>query len=287
MAERANPLLTLAWRLRSLGPPSLSSLIARLEDAQEYENFIALVREFLPERQAEILRQAGPAHQIWSFADHFQDRYFPMPDFFRGEAEGYGELTARIPVMVCGVSWDDYHEMPESYQPGLLLMTYLLEEPYEDDEGIRVALAEACAQHVTAELLRRVPETGLTREEAHRLLIGTQYEAVALWGDVLALDAGSYFLDTTYEMADEWIEWSRENVDQLTRKWQRAELIQDTVASFAKWLEEDPPGRFEELLDFIERRRRANGEAKPGTQSLPVGPAGEPGGASGRAPGAA
>ncbi len=69
MLEGDGPLLALARRLRSLGPPSLSVLIAQLGEAQEYEEFRRLVREFLPEREGEILGRASPAAQVAAFAD--------------------------------------------------------------------------------------------------------------------------------------------------------------------------------------------------------------------------
>lgn len=253
MPEADGPLLTLAWGLRSLGPPSLSVLIARLEETEDYEDFLALVREFLPEREREILRQPTPAGQMATFADRFQDRYFPLGDRFRkGYTEGYADLTRGIPVVALGISPEDYHDL--DLRPGLLLMTYLVEVPSWIEAGARVPLGEACAEHVPTDLLCRAPERGLSRSVTRSLLRDTSYEGLAHWADMLEWDTGNYFLDiSSEELWEELPPWKREVVEALTREWQQAEVIQKSVLDLAQWLEEDPPARFGELLDFLER----------------------------------
>lgn len=254
------PLLTLAHRLLALGPPSLSALIARLGEAEDYEDFVRLIREFLPEQEREILREATPIGQIASFASHFQDRYFPLDDSLTlREVEGYSDLTRSIPAVPQGFSYDDYHDV-QDLRIGLQLMTYLVENPFGEEDGARVALAESCAEHVSPGLLERVPEGGLSPGEAHRLLDKTPHAGVALWADIIWSDTGNFFLDVCCE--DLWSEglpeWERESVEDLTRQWQQAEVIHNTVFDLVDWLEGYPPARFEELLNFI-LERRGNG----------------------------
>ena len=257
MPDEHGPLFALARRMRSRGPPSLAVLVARLGEMEEYGDFINLVREFLPEREEDILRELTPAHQIAAFASYFEDRYFPLYDNFKlGEAETYYELVRGIPVIVRGLSWDDYNEIPTYYNPGIQLMTYLLESPYEDGD-VRVALAEACQEHVTAELLRQVPEGGLSLAETHELLDDTPYKALAIWGDVVCASTGNPFLDTDWEMLGYNGEppWEREVVEDLTQKWLEADLIHKEVGDLAEWLEGDPTTRFGEIVNFITERR--------------------------------
>jgi len=258
MPDTYGPLLALARKLKSLGPPSLSVLIARLGEEEEYADFILLVREFLPEREVEILSQSTPSAQMAAFANYFESCYFPLNEFIRsGDAESYIELTHAIPVIVMGMSWEDYNEISCNSRPGIQLMTYLLETPHED-ANISVALAEACTGHVPAALLQRVPEWGITIAEAHRLLDDTPHEALANWGGIISQGTGNEFLDTDYEMFGYCTlpEWERVEVDHLTRQWQQAELINHGVTALAVWLEVDPPARFKELLDFIQQRRK-------------------------------
>ena len=74
---------------------------------------MGLVREYLPERETEILEKPSPHEQMACFASHFEDRYLPLhPSFKDGECEDdYSDLLRDIPVMVMGFSWEDYHEL--------------------------------------------------------------------------------------------------------------------------------------------------------------------------------
>ena len=256
--EEDGPILTLARRLRSLGqPPSFTVLLSCIEKGQSYGEFVALVREYLPEQEGEILSRNSVAAQIAAFADRFEDDYFPLECSFRGLADNYADLTGDIPTVVMGFSWEDYHFMPDSSgAPGLLLLTYLIENPYGEEDGARLAIGEACAPHVPIELLRRVSFGGLALDGVHRLFDDTPYRALAHWGDILHSNTGNFFLDTTVE--DLWDEgfppWEREIVEQLTRQWRQAEEIQRQIEHLIDWLEENPPAHFREILDFLEER---------------------------------
>ena len=276
-AEADSPLLILARRMLALAlPPSLSVLLSRMEDSQSYEEFAALVREYLPEREGDILGQSSPEAQVAAFADHFGDRYFPLQDYLRdGDryetgAQAYADITSGLPVMVMGFGYDDYHELPDGSRPGVMLLTYLIEDPW-DRSGGRVAIGEACVAHVPIELLQRVPPEGLIPADAHRLLDATPYHAVALWGDILHQDTGNGFLDTSMQELWEmpFPQWSREEVEGGARYWAQAEETHQQINSFMDWLEEDPQARFKEILDFIDERRGTGGSQ---IFPLPVGP---------------
>ena len=244
--------MTLARKLEAPGPPSLKILIARFASLEEYEGFVALIRDFLPEREAEILHQATPSAQMAVFASYFEDRYFPLdPSFTQGDVgDEYGALIAGIPVIVQGLSYDDYHEITSDWRSGYRLMSYLVQDPYEGD---RVSLAEACKEYVPQGLLEQVPQAGFQPSELHRLLNDTPCRAVALWADILWHDTGNAFLDTDMEelWQDGLPEWDRTTVDNLTRDWQQAELVRRQVAELAEWLEEDPPAHFAEIVSLV------------------------------------
>jgi len=248
------PLSVLAGKLRSLGIPSLSVLIARLEGAEEYEAFVALVRKFLPEREGDILLQTTPQAQVAAFASDFQVRYFPLDYRFEiGDIEGYGELTWRIPVIPRGLSYDDYHWIASEWREGFQLMTYLVESPFGEE---RAALAEACEDCVPGYLLQQVPEQGFSPRELEHLLEGTKFIGLLHWANMVWHETGNFFLDIDYE--ELWsapLEWDRGTVDWLTPQWHGAERIEEEVCNLAEWLEGDPPARFGELLNFILERR--------------------------------
>lgn len=265
MAQEDSPLLILTRKLYSAGPPSLAALVARLRDSEEYGEFIRLIREYLPEHEREILREPTPASQMAVFASHFEDRFFPLDwNIKDGMAESYADLTMGIPVIPRGMSYDDYEELPHDGRPGIQLMAYLLEDPYNDRDN-RVTLAEACKEHIPGELLLRVPEKGLDTKGLHASFLGTKYQGLLRFSEWMRNDTGNFFLDTTGE--DLWNgyssapEWNMENVKALTNEWQQADQIDEEVFKLAEWIEEDAAAHFEELLDFLlERMARKDGE---------------------------
>ena len=263
MPKRASPLLALANKLLARRIPSLSSLVAQISDAENYAQFVQMVKTYLPEREQDILHQPTPQSQIASFASYFEDRYFPRAEIFKmGDLEGYSEITYRIPVMVLGFSYDDYHETPE-WRDGALLLTYLIDNPWEEEEGIYVSMAEACSDHVPEALIKRADAVRLSLAEAQSLLKGTRYEPLALWAAMIHQDTDNFFLDTDYDMLMNSVppDWSPENVKELTKLWKQAELIQNKTGEFMNWLEKDLPRRFEELVSFIEERKGDEKEA--------------------------
>jgi hypothetical protein len=276
VSDTDGPLSVLRKRLLLLGPPSLSALIGRLGDVEEYDNFCRLVREFLPEREGDILSQLTPDAQIGAFASHFEDRYFPLPPYLKeGDCEGYSQLTQAIPMIVYGVSYEDYHYMATDSRLGYILMTYLVEAPY-GEENSRITFAEAAKEHVPIALLERVPERGFSSDECRQLLKDTKYEGLSYWAGTLQHDTGNAFLDIDEEDLYSGMQlpyWDRETVDELTRQWQLAEVMNQKISDLSDWLEEDPPARFEELLNFMLEGRENDATKEP--NELPVGVAGE------------
>ena len=118
--------------------------------------------------------------------------------------------------------------------------------------------------HVPRDLLERVPQGGIDRGEVHILLDDTPHSALASWADYLHVDTGNGFLDMSWEDAGyEFTEWSKENVEVLAQKWLEAMQFQQKWSDMADWLEADPPGRFKQLLDFIDKRRVKHERRRP------------------------
>jgi len=257
MPERDGPIITLANKLTSRGVPSLSVLISLVDSAEDLAAFINLVDEYLPERRQDIFCETRPSVQIALFGNYFADRYFPLDDYVRtGDAEEYSELTYRMPVIVMGLSYDDFHEIPEYYDAGIQLMTLLVESPWDDGEESGVALAEACQEHVSQELVERAAGIKLTAKEAHKLLDSTKYEQLAHWADRLHYCTENFFLDTDYEdLMNSVLEWDRVTVEDLTTQWHRADAAENELYKFVTWLEADTAARFEQMVNFILERR--------------------------------
>jgi hypothetical protein len=248
------PLTTLAARLLGAAPPSLSHLIEVLAGGEYFETFLGLVREYLPECEAEILRERTATAQIALFGNRFGDRYFPLHDWALMEY-GYEELVGIVPLIVQGIDWEDYHEVPESWRPGYQLLFALTVNPFEMyDDGARVPLLEACAAVVPQALVERIPAKGYAPEVLRQLLDGTELSGAADAADWLCSNTDTIFLDWPSD-ADHDVHWDPETIRELTEEWKQAELIMGRVHALAEWLEVDLPQRFGELLDFIDTRK--------------------------------
>ena len=293
MSNRPDPLRVLGLRLMvAAGIPSLGALIGRFGDIESYQDFVRLVREYLPEREADILGHAEPGEQVAAFADYFEDRYFPLWPMLRdGAAEGYADLTYHIPVTCRGVSCEDYELIASEWREGYQLLTWLAENPWgtTDGQGVfhprgpQVSLAEACEAVVGAALLERLPAGGLPPAELHRLFDKTRYRAVAMWADILHQDTGCEFLDNDEDSMGCTIppEWCREEVEHLTKAWHQGELLYNQVVELVGWLEEDLKGHFAVLVNIIEQRggaiRERNGKPEGVQLELPLGDSGDAG----------
>lgn len=245
-------------------PPSIRDLRQLLLSSESYAEFLRIVTQFTPEIEADVRRIAGAESKIALFATTFEGRYFPLhPVFSEGGAEDYLDICSQIPVVVMSINWDAYHELADgSFHEGIMLAAYILADPYggiDAVEGERVALADACSRFVRREDLERVPPGGLSQKDAHKLLDGTRFEALATVGDILNFQTGDCFHDNDEEQVSQGgaeLEWTRENVEVITKQWLEAQVTEDKARNFYDWLEEDKPAHFAELLDFIEARQK-------------------------------
>lgn len=248
--------------LKLAAPPSLSDLQSLLLSSESYAEFMRLVREFTPDLENGIRAKVGAANKMSAFAKEFENRYFPLhPAFMDGLEDDYDSFVRDIPIILMCIDFDAYHEIAQDdFRIGLMLCAYILDDPYESlsehQGGERVAIADSCRKYVREEDLRRVPEGGFDNKEIHRLLDNTQYAALADVSDILNFCTGVSFYDNDHDNLNAGgPEWSRENVDDLTKDWLKGQAIDERVQSLYYWLEADMKNHFAELLDFIEKRR--------------------------------
>jgi len=250
----ARPLVALGERLRAAAPPRLAALVETLLVGEGFVEFMELVRQYLPEHEAEILRATGPGERLPIFANHFRDRYFPLSWIFEQGMDdelGYDYMVHSIRILPMGWDDDDWHDIESRHNGYQLLFALCCQDP-----GLRVPTLEACAQHTDRRVLRRLPEGGYSREELHRWLDGTEHEAAAKAADWFHGDTGNGFLDYGDEMSQyAYDPWDPDTVAELTRLWQQADLVYNQVENFRTWLEVNPNRNFGLLLDFIEAKQ--------------------------------
>lgn len=252
---KESPLEVLAYKLRRLYPPSILSLIEILGSAEAFRDFVAIVREFLPEHEGEILPAGSPSEQMASFARYFEARYFPLAWHIRDEeAEDYCELTDCIPVTFLGLSYDDYNDMLSQGNLGYQLLIYLFETV---GDNIR-EVTEGIVEHVPQEVLNQVPKFADDEESYWIFQTDGPYPGIAWWLRITRADTGNVFYDICDE--DYWHRnvqtffWIRDEVDELTLQWQRADQIDTLVFEMTKWLEEKPKEHFQEVINYIRKR---------------------------------
>ena len=252
------PLAALREKLHDVHPPSISLMLSLFQNVETYNDFVKLVRDFLPEREKEILEKPSPSAQIAAFASYFEDRYLPLhPAFKDGEIEDdYSELLRDIPVMAMGFGWEDYHELNNA-RLGLQLMCYLFEPPFEGDSdmaGERVALVDGFPPEYQREA-QRVPAGGVSLDDARLIFKGKKWIGLRNGAEYINQATDNWFLDTDDEMRGDMqpMEWDKETVASMTQEWLKANAFYDKIMEFALWLEDKKEGvtHFKQTVDFL------------------------------------
>jgi hypothetical protein len=249
-------------RLKAGAPPRLAGLQELVMGAEGLTEFLELVRRYTPDHEAEVMRAAGPEERLPIFARHFKAAYFPLHWVFDGPMDGgvgYSYMAESIHTLSLGWGDDDWHDI-ESRLVGHQLLFALCRccdgTKHLYDDRVRIPALEACAVHTRKDILTRIPNGGYTREELHRRLDGTEYEAAAKAADWFHNDTGNGFLDYDEEMSQYAQDpWDQESVAALTKLWAEADLLLDQVEALTLWLEKDTNRHFGQLLDFIEQRK--------------------------------
>ena len=266
MEAAAPPRLSGLAKLLLRRPPSLRELVTLVGYAEDYAWFAGLVRRLFPGEGEEVLSAPDVRTRVERFTRLFQERHFPLYasflDFFwdEGDEPIWTWLRRGIPFDLFGFGYDDLHEVWDRYRDGLSAMV-LLAKPrdsyYEEPDGLRVAWLESAAARIPQETLLRIPDGGFPLDALTGALTGTGFEGAAQACSWVWSETGNFFLDASYEdgeydgFADPWDD---DLIAQGTEEWRQASAVMDSVGRLADWLEDDLPGRFAEMLDFVLER---------------------------------
>ena len=244
-------------------PPSLRELVTLVGYADDYAWFAGLVRRLFPNEAEAALAAPGIRRRVDRFVQLFQERHFPLYASFldyyldEGEEPPWTWLRRGIPFELMGFGYDGLHEMWNGYRDGLSAMTLLVRPAdayYEGPDGIRVAWLESAAERIPQETLLRIPQGGIPLEDLTGALNETGFEGVANAASWVIAETGNFFLDACYEDGnyDGFCDpWDDDIIEEGTKEWRKASALMDSVTTLADWLEEDLPGRFAEMLDFV------------------------------------
>ena len=263
MATAAPPVLSNLAGLLLRRPPSLQELIVRLGYAEDYAWFAELVRRLFPNEAEEALSIPDAGGRLERFARLFEERHFPLYapfiEFFADEGEDppFTWLRRGIPFQLMGIGYDGLHEMWDGYREGLSALALLAEAPgyyWDEPDGLRTAWLEAAAERIPQETLERIPRGGIPLDALTEAVRDTGYQGAAQVVAWVRAETGNFFLDESYEDGsyDGFCDpWEEEIIADGTEEWRKADALTDSVIRLAGWLEEDLPGRYAELLDFI------------------------------------
>ena len=222
-------------------PTSVAESLQGLDLLREFRRIVVSV---FPEEAAAILGARSPGERREVARVEALVRVvcalFPVD-----ECDSYEGIVGGIPFVRLG--WDIERIESLDSRPGELMLLAVCEWPYDLGPGPRVALLDALAALVPADVLREVPEGGVAPETLRERLAATPYLPAAVFADWLFGQTDTVFLDCDLECDHESIEWTPENVAELAAEWRRADGILTSVGDFADWLEVDPAARFASL----------------------------------------
>ncbi len=263
MEAAAPPRLSRLADLLLRRPPSLRDLMTLVGYAEDYSWFAGLVRRLFPQEAEAVLSPPNARERVEGFARTFEQRHFPLYapffDYYLSEEDepAFTALRRGIPYDLQGVGYEGLHEMWNGYREGLSALALLVKPPesfYTEPDEIRVAWLESAAARIPQDTLLRIPEGGIPLEALTEAVRGTRFEGAVQAASWVWAETGNMFLDCCYEdgfydgFADPWED---EIIQQATEEWRRARAVLDSAFNLADWLEEDLPGRFAEMLDFI------------------------------------
>ena len=263
MESLAPPSLSGLAKLLLRRPPSLRELVALIGYAGDYAWFTALVRRLFPQEAEAVLAAPDVRQRVERFARLFGQRHFPLYapflDYYMedGDEPPWTWLRRGIPFELMGFGYDGLHEMWDGYRDGLSAMA-LLAKPadayYEGPDGIRVAWLESAAERIPQQTLEGIPQGGVPLDDLAEALKETKFEGAAQACSWVLAETGNFFLDHNYDdgMYEGFADpWDAEVIEEGTEEWRNAGALMDSVGKLTDWLEEDLPGRFAEMLDFV------------------------------------
>ena len=263
MQAASPPLLSGLAQTLLRRPPSLRELVTLVGFADDYAWFVGMVRRLFPDEAEAVLTAPDAGQRVEGFARLFEARHFPLYAPFiewyaaDGDDPPWSWLRRGIPYQLCGFGYDDLHEMWDNYREGISALALLVKPPdsfYMEPDGMRVAWMESASDHIPQQTLLTIHEGGIPQDALTEAVKGTRFEGAAHAASWVWAATGNFFLDACYDDGtyDGFCDpWEEELIEEGTQEWRRASAVMDAVYQLAGWLEEDLPGRFAEMLDFV------------------------------------
>ena len=246
-------------------PPSLRELVTLVGYADDYAWFVGPVRRLFPQEAEAALSAPDVRGRVERFAGLFGERHFPLYAPFiefwteeEGEQPPWSWLRQGIPFDLMGFGYDGLHEMWDGYREGLSAMALLVKPPdssYMADDGIRVAWLESAAERIPQETLERIPQGGIPLDDLADALKGTEVSRGRRWPPPGSSPRPATSSSTTPTKTATTTASPTPGTTTSSRRARRSGArpvaLMDAVGKLTDWLEEDLPGRFAEMLEFV------------------------------------
>ncbi|MDD5411132.1 MAG: hypothetical protein PHF31_06915 [Methylobacter sp.] len=256
------PLTALINSLQA-GPPTIGEVLFLFDEVEGREDFEELLDEFLPDLKEEILFSS---HTGWTakFTEAFSNRYFRLEDPLDYEMLS-DELTLYdfchiMPVACYGIGSEDYHDNFRDFGMGVVIVMGLCEYPYTvtvnsnmemNGYQARIPILEYLEDFYGQELVSKIPKTGWGSEDIAEVTANTQYAGA---GDIALMLTGlspCEQLNTAFEDVQEWPDWNRAIVDNLTGQQEELKAILKRIDGFKEMANTDGETCLKELIDLM------------------------------------
>lgn len=252
-------MITLILKHRFIvGPVLLSSVTKHFAGFEHIFRFYDLVKDYMPEERENLMKLA-PTDAAREFIKLFSKRYFDIKvrdtwgqewqDGAFIERSMLSELVRRIPIEWHGLNQWDYEAfngMPRSQ----LVAETICQCPFESMSRVAVQAQFLKVAGDDKGLLKLLPKKGYRIEDIEVALSDGEFPGLLARCQWLFSRTGNQWLDHSHRS----VEWSRENVDDLTRDWKTYIEIDKQMKDFDSWLKDHMPARSAQVIKYLAQR---------------------------------
>ena len=279
--------LSLALELNRYNPLRLADLTHFLEGFNaltDLEWFQETVNRYTPRQAEEIMVPRREWDRVLRFAQHFSRRHFPLAEgYLEMQSDWWEEMEAEededpgspysllrrgVPFETMGLEYEEVHNIwDQNMKRGVSIAALMARHPAIGSEhqfwanefqGLRTAWTEAALDEVPRETLELIPRDGIPLERLEEALRETPLEVIyrnALWAfgctGIFFLDNAGHREETFAGFSDDWEE---DTIEFAREEWREARRMLRENDRFSRWLQQDLPGRFRQIMDFTLER---------------------------------
>lgn len=229
-------------------PPLLRDIIHPFTGHEHTFKLYRLFDDYLPEEKEEM-RGLAPADAAGYFVKAFSRKFF-LINVRSYYSDPVHQLVEGIPVDLHGMR-EGYYELPYNrLTPGQLLAEAICVCPFPRQE--RLSVIDAFRKQLGEEniaAIKLIKEGGFDLAEVEEALADSPYPGLLTRCRWLFGRTGNIWLDRTGT-----IEWTRENVDCLSRDHSTYQALDKEMKAFDSWLGHDKVKKYAKVLLYLRNK---------------------------------